>query len=146
LQYPVSYYFHEPGMTRRVVSVKFPEVTKSGGFVSVANWTGPDVVAAEVKDVPFPVLLEPKDDLPPATLITRVRRDGDSLRVQGLSQDDGTVASVSVNNTAAKIISQHAGVADWEVTLPVTKELTAKAKDAAGNEERWPHVMALPWK
>jgi hypothetical protein len=146
LQYPVSYYFHESSVTRRVVSTKFPDATKSGGYASVANWTGPDVLAAEVKDVAFPVLVEPKDDLPPATLITRVRRDGDTLHLQGLTQDDGTVASVTINGIPAKITAQHAGVADWEATLPVSTELTAKARDASGNEERWAHVMTLPRK
>jgi hypothetical protein len=146
LQYPVSYYFHEPESTRRVMSVKFPDATKTGGYVHVANWTGPDVVAAEVKDVPFPVLLDPKDDLPPATLITRVRREGDRLHVEGLTQDDGTVANVTVNGTAAKITRQHAGLADWEVRLPAASEITAKAHDSAGNEERWAHVMSLPRK
>ncbi|HWB02976.1 MAG TPA: G8 domain-containing protein [Verrucomicrobiales bacterium] len=146
LQYPVSYYFHEPEMTRRVVSVKFPDATKTGGFVQVANWTGPDVVAAEVKDVPFPVLLDPKDELPPATLITRVRRDGETLHLKGVTQDNGSVAGVTVNGAAAKIISQQAGVADWEVSVPAAHEVTAKARDAAGNEERWVQVVSLPQK
>ncbi|HEX2748968.1 MAG TPA: G8 domain-containing protein [Verrucomicrobiales bacterium] len=146
LEHPVSYYFHESGTIRRVVSAKFPETTKSGGFVHVTNWTGPDVLAAEVKDVPFPVLLEPKDDLPPATLITRVRREGDTLHLRGVTQDNGRVASVLINGSAAKIISQQSGLADWEITLPATGELVAKARDEAGNEERWLHAITLPRK
>jgi hypothetical protein len=143
LEYPVSYYFHDPAGTKRVVSAKFPDTVKSGEFLPVANWTGPDVVAAEVKDVAFPVLLEPKDDLPPATLVTRVRRDGDRLHLKGMAHDNGTVASVTVNGAAAVITSQHAGVAEWELTLPAAAPLTAKSRDAAGNEERWPHVIAM---
>lgn len=143
LEYPVSYYFHEPNRIRRVVSTKFPDVTGSGGFVAVADWTGPDVLAAEVKDVVFPVLLEPMDDLPPATMVTLVRREGDRLKVSGISHDNGSVAAVRINGTAATIVSEHAGVAEWEVTLPAAAELTAKSRDAAGNEERWPHVIAV---
>jgi hypothetical protein len=113
-----------------------------GDYRPVPNWTGPDVLAARVPEVPFPDLLDPVDDLPPATLITSVRRDGDKLRVGGVSQDNGEVASVKVNGQPATLVSNHAGVADWEVVLDAAgvTEVTAVATDNAGNEEKTPHT------
>src|SRR5262249_28582996 len=54
---------------------------------------------AEVKDVEFPKLLDPVDDLPPTTVITHVRRAGDRLTVRGTTADNGTVKRVLVNGT-----------------------------------------------
>ncbi|MEO6785970.1 MAG: hypothetical protein ABI318_07535, partial [Chthoniobacteraceae bacterium] len=143
LEHAVSYYFHEPTGTRRVVSVKFPDEMKSGDYRSIEGWTGPDVRAAVVTGVAFPELLAPKDDLPPATMITGVRREGGMLQIRGIATDNGEVAHVLVNGSEAKITSQHAGVAEWEITLPAaTGEITARSRDAAGNEERWPHRIA----
>jgi hypothetical protein len=73
-------------------------------------------------------------------MITAVHREGTQLHVRGIAQDDGTVAKVIVNDAPAKIISQHAGVADWEANIPDAKMLVAKSQDAAGNEERQPHT------
>ena len=150
LEHPVSYYFlngdsqafglkeEVPGHLL-VVSNKFPDALSKHGFREFSGWTGPGVLAAVMKPVEFPVLVEPKDDLPPATLITRLRRDGDKLHLEGVAHDDGTVASVSINGTAAKITAQHAGVADWECTIASAANITARARDASGNEERWVH-------
>jgi hypothetical protein len=144
LQNAVAYYFHDtpqPGAMTRVVSVKFPEAMKDGDYRSIAGWTGPDVRAAEVKEVPFPELLAPVDDLPPATMITDLRREGGKLRVRGVAEDNGEIAGIAVNGQPARIISQHAGVADWEITLeaPAGVRLTAAATDRAGNKELTPH-------
>ena len=57
----------------KVVSVHFPDAMQDGKYASIPGFTGPDVRAAEIPEVPFPVLLEPVDDLPPATIITSVR-------------------------------------------------------------------------
>ena len=148
LEHPVSYYFlnrdsSAMGLKEEVhghllvVSNKFPDVLTKHGFREFSGWTGPDVLAAVMKPVDFPVLVEPRDDLPPATLITHIRRDGGILHLQGVSHDDGTIATVTVNGTAAKITGQHAGVADWECTVAAAVEITARSRDAAGNEERW---------
>jgi hypothetical protein len=134
LQYPVSYYFHEPSGTRRVVSVKFPEALPGGRMIE--GWTGRDVRAADVTGVEFPTLVDPKDDLPPATMITSVRSEDGKVRVRGVAQDDGTIASVIVNGSEAKILAQHAGVADWELVV-APGPISAHARDAAGNEEKW---------
>jgi hypothetical protein len=120
---------------------------KEHGFREFAHWTGPGVAAAVLEPVEFPALLDPKDDLPPATLITSIRRDGaGKLLLRGVAHDDNTIATVSVNGTMARITSQHAGVADWEATVPDAAGVTARSRDAAGNEERWAHVMAAPQK
>jgi G8 domain len=141
LQHPVAYYFHGAEGTRRVVSAKFPGVTTDAR--SIEGWTGPDVRAADVAGVRFPTLLEPKDDVAPATMITSVRSEGGALRVRGVSHDDGTVAKVIVNGTEANLVTQHAGVADWQVTVAAADKVTALARDAAGNREKRGHVQAV---
>jgi hypothetical protein len=55
--------------------------------------------------VEFPKLLDPADDLPPATVITHVRRDGDRVAVRGTTSDNGAVKRVLVNGKAAKAVS-----------------------------------------
>ena len=127
-----------------VASRKFPDELKDyGNGGGMDGWTGPDVVLSVVKRMEFPQLLAPNDDLPPATLITRIRRNGDKLLVSGVAHDDGSVASVSLNGATAKITAQHAGVADWECTIASAAEITAKARDAAGNEERWAQLEKI---
>jgi hypothetical protein len=80
------------------------------------------------------------DDLPPATMVTSVRKEIGRLLVRGVTHDNGEVAAVTVNGRPAKIVSQHAGVADWEAALDAgdVTELTAFAVDKAGNEEKMP--------
>jgi hypothetical protein len=109
-----------------------------GQYGAVPGFTGRDVRAARVSEVPFPTLLDPVDDLPPATIITAVCADGDGLLVRGVSQDNGEIAGVTVNGKAAKITSSHAGVADWEIRLARKgdEKLVATATDAAGNAEK----------
>jgi hypothetical protein len=128
----------------KVVSIKFPSLMNDGDYRPIQSWTGPDVLAARVPDVPFPNLLDPVDDLPPATFITSVRRDGNKLRVRGVSQDNGELASVKVNGRQATIESAHAGVADWEAVLDAigVSEVRAMATDTAGNEEKTPHIRS----
>ena len=64
--------------------------------------------------------------------------------MRGVTHDNGEVADVTVNGQRAKILTQHAGVADWELTLTAAKELTATARDRAGNAERNGHKLTLP--
>src|SRR5262249_32381313 len=104
LQHGVAYYFHDtptPGRATRVVSVHFPDMTREGDYPAVEGFTGRDVRAAEVPGVPSPTLLEPVDDLPPATMITSVRRRQGKLAVRGVSEDNGAIASVTVNGRPA---------------------------------------------
>ena len=144
LDHPVSYYFHDtpsPGAMMRVASMKLPQIMQDSTYRSIADWTGPEARAAEVKSIAFPELLAPVDDLPPATLITSITSEGARRIVSGISHDNGEVATVTVNGHSAKITEQHAGVTDWAITLdaPADGRYLAKATDRAGNAELTPH-------
>jgi hypothetical protein len=103
--------------------------------------TGDESLVAEVSDTDFPELLDPVDDLPPCTIITRIDETGDGLHVRGTTHDNGVVKTVSVNGKPARILSQVHGVADWSIQLPKSKNVTAIATDAIGNRERIPHEI-----
>jgi hypothetical protein len=146
LQNGVAYYFYDylgVGHITKVVSAKFPDMMKDGEYKRLDGFTGTDVRAADVTGVTFPKLLDPVDDLPPATMITSVHHIKGHTVVRGVSQDNGEIVSVMVNARPAKIISQHAGVADWEIYLPPNrnKNLSAAATDRAGNVEKTGHVL-----
>ena len=144
LEHPVSYYFHDtpaPGAMMRVASMKLPQILNDGAYRSIPGWTGPEARAAEVKRILFPELLTPVDDVPPATLITGISHEGARRLVRGVSHDNGEIATITVNGHPAKIHAQHAGVADWTLTLdaPADGRFIAKATDRAGNAELTPH-------
>ncbi len=124
--------------------MKSKPVAPGADFRSVPVWTGDEALAAEVRDVAFPELLAPVDDVPPATLITGVRVEGSQRIVRGVPHDNGTVAAITVNGRPATIVNQHAGVADWSITLdaPPDDRFVAKAADTAGNAERTPHELS----
>ena len=149
LENAVAYYFHDwptAGLQTKVVSVKFPEAQTGGDFVSVPDFTGKDVRAGRITPVPFPKLLDPVDDLAPTTVIQSARRAADGRwQVRGLACDNGEIATVLVNGQRAKILAQHAGVADWEITLPTGNptEIRAVATDRAGNAEAGGHLVAI---
>jgi hypothetical protein len=101
-------------------------------------------VAAEVKGVEFPKLLDPVDDLPPTTVITHVTAlAGGRLQVRGTTADNGTVKRVLVNGMEAKAAA--ANFTEWEITLEIphsgTVQVQAHGEDAAGNIEKRPHVV-----
>jgi hypothetical protein len=128
-----------PGRHAEVVSLKSPEFKASPEkFRSEAPLTGDESRVAEVTNVSFPTLLDPVDDLPPATVITHVTlRDGKWL-VSGTCSDNGTVKRVLVGNQEAKSTSPN--FATWELVInDANQELAAHAEDAAGNVERLPH-------
>lgn len=147
LQKGVAYYFHDwpghLGKALRVISIKFPNLMTGGDYTQVAGLTGPKVRAAEVSGVEFPTLLTPVDDLPPATIIRSVRKQSDGkFQITGVTTDNGEVTNVEVNGQPAKIITQQAGVADWQITLDgMPKVIAAKATDAAGNAEKTPATV-----
>ena len=91
--------------------------------------------------MPFPTLVDPVDDLPPATMITGVRSVGGALQVSGISEDNDKIASVTVNGQKARIVRQSPGLAEWEITIAPPRDGTilAAARDAAGNVERVGH-------
>ena len=144
VDHPVRYYFHDsPGSVTRVASVKTPVVLQGADYRSIDGWTGPEARAAEIKGIPFPELLAPVDDLPPATLITSIEPAGVQRLVRGVSHDNGEIASVTVNGRPAAITAQQAGVADWTITLdrPADGRYVAQATDGARNIELQPHTL-----
>lgn len=145
----VPYFVHDyygPGKHAKIVSTKAADLLADGNkYEQDAPLTGDESVVAKVGDVAWPKLLDPIDDLAPATVITRVRRDKDKLVVFGISHDNGEIASVTVNGQAAGITSQSAGVADWKIELAVPRDgqLYALAADRSGNKEETPHRMTI---
>jgi len=90
----------------------------------------------------FPAPLEPIDDRPPVTMMTRVEPFHDGrLVVRGSSADNGAIKSVRVNGQAARPAGPN--YSQWEVDLiglaPGPLALAAAAEDAAGNVEQNPH-------
>jgi hypothetical protein len=148
LENPVAYFFHDyfvPGRVTKVTSAKFSELPKDADYKSIDGFTGPDVRAADVTGVEFPALLEPVDDLPPATIITSVRAADGKVVVRGTSHDNGDIASVTVNSQRAKVLGNHAGVLDWEIVIdsPADGAIVAHVTDKSGNEEKMSHSRRL---
>ena len=103
-------------------------------YRDAAPLTGPKAKVAEAKDIVFPKLLDPVDDMPPTTVVTHVVKHGGKLRVRGTTADNGTVKRVIVNGQEAKATA--ANFAEWEITIPQAKTVSAHAEDAAGNVEK----------
>lgn len=145
VEHGVPYYIHDyygPGRHAKVVSTKAKDLMSDGNkYHQDPPLTGDESVVAEVSDVEWPQLLNPIDDLPPATVITQIRRTGDKLTVSGVSHDNGEIDSVTVNGQSAKIQSRGAGVVDWtiEISPPETKAILAFASDRDGNREQTGH-------
>jgi hypothetical protein len=106
---------------------------------------GMDTVVAEVRNVAFPKLLDPVDDLPPTTVITHLRKlGGGKLAVRGTTTDNGIVKRVLVNGREAKALGPN--FTEWEICLeglPADGILKAHGEDAAGNVEKRPHVVTM---
>ncbi len=143
----VPYYLHDhfgPGKHAKVVSTRAKDLLADGNkYAKETDLTGDESVAAEVRNVNFPELLHPIDDLPPATIITRIDEIGDRLKIQGTTHDNGTIKTVTVNGQPAQIHGQQHGVADWTIEVTKTPELSAAATDVAGNRELNAHVLKL---
>jgi hypothetical protein len=113
--------------------------------------TGREAAAAEVTGIAFPKLLDPVDDMPPATAITfpavgvAVKATGGKLVVRGTTTDDWGTARVVVNGVEAKDADYN--FHQWEVELtgvkPGTHVIEAYAVDAAGNRELTPHRVTV---
>jgi hypothetical protein len=144
----VPVYLHDwfgPGRHAKVVSTKTHELKEDGlDYGAVPLLTGDESRAAEVRDVEWPRLLDPVDDLPPATVITHVTRAAGKLVVRGTTSDNGTVKRVLVNGTEARALRPN--FAEWEAILDAAgagePKVTAHAEDDAGNVEQLPHAVA----
>jgi hypothetical protein len=135
----IPYYFHDwygPGRTAKLLTAQMAERANDGLDYKdgPAPFAGKHMKSAETKDVEFPELLSPVDDLPPATIITSVSKGV----VRGTTVDNGTVKRVLVNGREAKATAPN--YAEWEITLDDTKKLEAWAEDAAGNVETNHHT------
>jgi hypothetical protein len=143
----VPYYIHDhfgPGRHAKIISTKAADLLRDGNeYRKQSPLTGDESVVAEVMDVAWPKLLDQVDDLPPATIILSVRRQGDKLLVKGVSHDNGVIRSVTVNGQEAKLAVIQSGLVDWTALLPLPKDgrVTAAAVDEAGNRETLTHVV-----
>jgi hypothetical protein len=95
---------------------------------------------------PFDLMEFAGDTLPPATVITDVRKEKNgTLVVRGTTSDNGAVKAVLVNGRAARATAPN--FAEWEVGLdkPAGGEvkLTAHAVDDFGNVEPRPHTLLV---
>jgi hypothetical protein len=144
----VPIYLHDhfgPGRTALVVSTRSPEYKAEPDKYRVEKpLTGDESRVAEVGKIAFPEVLQPVDDLPPATVITHVaRQDDGSLLVRGTVIDNGEVRRVVVNGQDAALDS---ATGTWEASLPAPASahgtVSAHSEDAAGNVERLAHSRA----
>jgi hypothetical protein len=146
----VPVYVHDhfgPGRHAKVVTATAKDLMEDGReYKHMPPFTGREARVAEAENIQWPELLNPIDDLPPATVITTVREQGDTLEVEGISHDNGTITKITVNDQVADVVSSGSGVVDWKITLktPANRRLVASAADEAGNEERQTaHRLAL---
>jgi hypothetical protein len=134
------------GRHAKVVSTAAKDLIGDGNsYREEPTLTSTESRVAEVQNVEWPKLLDPVDDLPPATIITSVKVDGAKLIVRGISHDNGLVVSIQVNSVKVKPEASRAGVADWVVTInaPRDGKLVASATDDAGNTEQTAHSLAV---
>ncbi|MFT7641461.1 MAG: hypothetical protein ACI9G1_003209 [Pirellulaceae bacterium] len=144
----VPYYLHDyygPGRHAKIVSTSAKNILADGNkYRQEPPLTGDESVVAEVANVDWPTLLDPVDDLAPATIITSLRKEQDKLIITGISHDNGTITSVTINGQAADCSPQIAGVVDWRAELSATTtNVIAIATDEAGNVEQTGHRRSV---
>lgn len=145
----VPYYVHDyygPGRHAKIVSIKAKHLIEDGNtYRQERPLTGDETRVADVKNVEWPKLLDPVDDIPPATIITSVQRKKGKVFVRGVSHDNGDIVAVSVNGKDVQVISSKTGVVDWqtELDLPADGKLVAFSQDNAGNIEHTAHSTTL---
>jgi hypothetical protein len=145
----VPIYIHDyygQGRHAKIISSAAKDLLDDGHlYTEQPPLTGDESRVAEIKNVAWPTLLKPIDDLPPATMITGIARLKKKLRISGVSHDNGDVLEITVNKSRAKILSQKAGIVDWEIDVALTTsgEIQARAIDNAGNREITGHRIDL---
>ena len=138
--------YYGQGEHARVVSRKSGDyrAAETSTYKAETPLTGEGTRVAHVKNVAFPKLLDPVDDLPPTTVITHVTKTADAWLVRGSATDNNTVKSVVVNGLPAT--SLRGDYSEWECRVPFENaprhELTAQATDAQGLKEPVPHFVA----
>jgi hypothetical protein len=168
----VPIYLHDyygPGKHAMIVSTRSHEYKRDPDkFHAEPPLTGDESRVAEVTDIEFPKLLDPVDDLPPATVVTLPQRGlparlvNGTLIVRGTTTDNEQARRVVVSiapadeegnvKEGAQPIVVEAADADfnfhqWEAKLeglaPGNYAITAAAEDAAGNVEQSPHRFTV---
>ena len=135
-----------PGRHAKVISTRAKDLVGDGNrYRKEPPLTGDESLVAEVSDVEFPELLKVVDDLPPASVITSVRRRDGKAIVSGTTHDDGDIVSVQVNGHDAALIAVTDGVVDWraEIAVKPGAVISATGRDKAGNHEQTPHRVIL---
>lgn len=146
----VPIYLHDyygPGRHAMIVSTAAGDYVSADkeAYSSEESLTGDESRVIEVRDVKFPKLLDPVDDLPPSTVVTHAVRTDDGWLLRGTAIDDGEVASVRIDGVEVK--SLRGDFSEWEATVPASAAddgvLIASAVDAAGNAELSPHSVTV---
>ncbi|HEV3439576.1 MAG TPA: G8 domain-containing protein [Gemmata sp.] len=144
----VPIYFHDwygMGRDAMVVSSRSPEFKADPSrFHTESPLTGDESQVAEVANVAFPQPLNPVDDLPPATVITRVIRADGKVTVRGTTSDNGAVKRVLVNGREATATAPN--FSEWEIVLDAASgplKIEARAEDVAGNVEKTPMTITV---
>jgi hypothetical protein len=134
------------GIWRSVMSRHEYRNLKLGRFASSPLYfpmpeANPEPIRLEKGRPTFPQIT-PVDDLPPASVITKVTREGNALKVEGTGIDNGEIVKLSVNGQPAK--AERPGYAEWSILLDgATTGLQASAQDEAGNQEARPHSVKV---
>lgn len=144
----VPIYLHDyygPGRHAKVVSTAATDLLQDGNtYREEKPLTGDESRVAEVSTATWPKLLDPIDDVPPATIITSIESSGGQLLVRGVSHDNGKIVSIKVNDQVATVTSSRAGVVDWTVEIAGTSPVViAHAIDESGNVEQTAHQIRL---
>jgi hypothetical protein len=141
----VPIYLHDwygTGQHAKIASTKAKDLLGDGNtYAEETGVTGDESRVAKVTKVNFPKLLDPVDDLPPASAILHVKKEGGKLVVRGMTGDNGTVKRVLVNGVEAKATRDN--FAEWEAIVPMGTSVAAHGEDAAGNVEKLKHEVGV---
>lgn len=135
-----------PGRHALVVSTAAKDLIEDGHkYREEPGLTSDESRVTEVSDVQWPQLLDPVDDMPPATAITTVHAVGEKTVVQGISHDNGDIVAIRVNGRDAILTTLGPGVVQWSVELPASPDgqFNAVATDNAGNQEQTGHFLQM---
>jgi len=118
-----------------VRGVKFDDIAVHADFLPYRG--------TQPAEAQYPKPLEPVDDQPPTTVITRATRQADGAwLVHGTTTDNGEVKRVTVSGCQARPLAPN--FIEWEATVPAAQaqnDLRAFAEDATGNIEPKPHLV-----
>ncbi|MFP6611113.1 MAG: hypothetical protein VB835_02295, partial [Pirellulales bacterium] len=151
----VPVYIHDyfgSGRHAKIVSTAAPDFDANDSrFREELPLTGRGSRVSEVNNIEFPKVLDPVDDLPPATIIvnpssgaTVHAKDG-TLIIRGATTENGRTLRVVVNGVEARDVDYnfHAWQARLSGLKPGPLKITAHGEDAAGNKEITAHAITV---